>query len=129
MTPDKLAPFDKLDHALLTKKRPSHIFYIDEEISQVNWFDVNKEQKESNLKDITWLLTHKYDTEEIIPTWATFNETISLANSLTTTPGILPILQAPADVNNTVVTVINCFIEITSNLGQPYSYCYRSTAI
>ena len=34
---------------------------------------------------------------------------------------MLPILQAPADDNNTVVPVINRFIEITSKLGQPYT--------
>ena len=120
MTPDQLAPFHKLDNALLPKKRPSPIFNIDAEISPDNWFEVNKEQKESKL-DITWLLTRKYDTEQVIPTWAAFNETISLTDSRTTTPGMLPILQAPADDNNTVVTVINRFIEITTKLGQPYT--------
>ena len=34
---------------------------------------------------------------------------------------MLPFLQAPADDNNTVTTVINHFVEITSKLGQPYT--------
>ena len=67
------------------------------------------------------MLTRKYDTEQVIPTWAAFNETIGLTDSRTTTPVMLPILQAPADDNNTVVVVINRFTEITSKLGQPYT--------
>ena len=43
---------------------------------------------------------------------------ISLVNSLVTTPGMLPILQAPADDNNTITTIINRFMAIAEHLGQ-----------
>ena len=68
-------------------------------------------KKESKLKDTTWLLARNYDKEKVIPSWAAFNEAISLVSSRTTTSGMLRILQAPADDNSTVTTVINrgCF--------------------
>ena len=85
-----------------------------------NWFN-NGEQKESKLKDTTWLLARNYDKEQIIPSWAAFNVAISLVISRTTASGILSVLQASADDNSTVATVINRFMDITSKLGQPYT--------
>ena len=58
-------------------------------------------------------------SEQMIPAWAAFNERISLINSPITTPGMLPIIQAPADDNNTITTIINHFMAIAEHLGQP----------
>ena len=55
----------------------------------------------------------------MVPAWAAFNEKISLVNSPITTPGMLPILQAPADYNNSMTTILNLFISIAKHLGQP----------
>ena len=57
--------------------------------------------------------------EKIIPGWAAFNEATCVIDPPMTTPGMLPILQAPADENNTVATVINHFMSISEKLGQP----------
>ena len=83
--------------------------------SPENWFN-NGKQKESKLKDTTWLLARNYDKEQVIPSWTAFNEAVILVNFRTTTSGMLPILQAPTDDNSTVATVINRFnMDITSN--------------
>ena len=58
-------------------------------------------------------------SQQTIPARAAFNECISLVNPPLTTPGMLPILQAPADDNNTMTTIINCFMAIAENLSQP----------
>ena len=60
-------------------------------------------------------VTYPYSGEEEecpVPSWEAFNEAISTVNPPVVTPGILPILQAPADDNNTLTTVINRFIDI-----------------
>jgi hypothetical protein len=62
-----------------------------------------------------------YDSHQSIPGWAAFNTATSIVDPPVTTPGMLPILQAPADDNHTVTTVLNRFIEITSKLCQPYT--------
>ena len=121
LTPEKLAPLHKLDCARLPKERPCPVFSVDFEPNPESWLEKTGEQRESRLKDITWLLARKYDTEQIIPGWAAFNEKISLSDPLVTTPGMRPILQAPADDNSTVATVINRFVSITSKLGQCYT--------
>ena len=45
----------------------------------------------------------------------------SSVNPIITTPSMLPILQALADDNNTIVTIINRFMAITDRLSQPYT--------
>ena len=116
-----MAPLHKLDCVRLPKQRPCPVFPVDFDPNAENWLEKVKEQRESRLKDITWLLARKYDNQQIIPAWAAFNEKISLSVPPVTTPGMLPILQAPADDNGTVATIINRFISITTKLGQPYT--------
>ena len=120
LNPDKLAPIHKLDHIFIPKERPNPVFHNDEQITPENWFN-NGKQKEPKLKDTTWLLARNYDKEQVIPSLTAFNEATSLVNSRTTTSGMLPILQAPADDNSTVATVINRFnMDITSKLVWLY---------
>ena len=73
------------------------------------------------MKNLTWILTGMLADEKIIPSWAGFNETTCGIDSPLSTPGMLPILQAPADENNTVTTVINHFMSISEKLGQPFN--------
>ena len=81
---------------------------------------------EAKLKDVTLLLARICDSQQSIPGWAAFSivasiVVTSIVDPPVTTPGMLPILQAPADDNHTVTTVVNRFIKITSKLSQPYT--------
>ena len=132
LNPDKLAPIHKLDHVFIPKERPNPVFHSDVQITPENWFN-NGKQKESKLKDTTWLLPRNYDKEQVIPSWTAFNEAVSLVSSRTTTSGMLPILQAPTDDNSTVARVINRFnMDITSKLVWLYEEmqygrkCYKN---
>ena len=68
MNPEKLASIHKLDHAFIPKERPNPVFHNDVQITPENWFN-NGKQKESKLKDTTWLLARNYDKEQVIPSW------------------------------------------------------------
>ena len=65
--------------------------------------------------------THEVGTKQTIPSYAAFYETCSRADPPSTTIGMMPILQAPADDNNTVSTVLSHFQAITSKLGQKHT--------
>ena len=83
---------------------------------------MNEEKKELDLKNLTWILTQMLADEKVIPGWAGFNEATCVIDPPLTTPGMLPIPQAPADENNTVTTVIyNHFMSISEKLGQPFT--------
>lgn len=66
-------------------------------------------------------MSHLHNKKEQVPSWSAFNEAISTDNSEITTPGMLPILQAPADDADTVATISNTFMETTTHLGQSYT--------
>ena len=71
-----------------------------------------------------WLLTrmHVFKNETTnIPTWAGFNACVSRVDSTVTTIGLLPILQAPADTNDTLATVIKRFSIISNQMGQRHT--------
>ena len=102
VTPECLEQFHKLDHAYMPLgERPNPVFDEHTDFDCEKWFATNEEKKESDLKNLTWILTRMLADERIIPGWAGFNETTCVIYPLTT-PGMLPILQAPADENNTV---------------------------
>ena len=73
------------------------------------------------MKNLTWILTRMLADEKIIPGWAGFKYTTCVIDPPLTTPGMLPILQAPADENNTVTTGYNHFMSISEKLGQPFT--------
>ena len=50
-----------------------------------------------------------------VPAWGALNVAISVVNPPVTTAGMLPILQAQADDNDTITTVINGFISISKH--------------
>ncbi len=47
-----------------------------------------------------------------VPAWSALNEATSTVDPPITTAGMLPILEAPADDNDTLTTVINRFMDI-----------------
>lgn len=57
------------------------------------------------------------EVDTSIPGWGTMNETTSIFHLPVTTYGMLSILQAPVDDNDTI-TVINRLIAISKHMGQ-----------
>ena len=122
VTPGCLEQLHKLDRAyMLVGERPNPVFDERTDFDCDEWFATNEEKKESDLKNLTWILTRMFADEKIIPGWAAFNEATCVIDPPLTTPGMLPVLQAPADENNTVITVINHFMSISEKLGQPFT--------
>ena len=122
LTPVCLEQFHKLDCAyMLVVERPNPVFDERTDFDCDEWFTTNEEKKESDLKNLTWILTWMFADENIIPGWAAFNEATSVIDPPLTTPGMLPVLQAPADENNTVITVINHFMSIGEKFGLPFT--------
>ena len=52
---------------------------------------------------------------------SSFNEATCTIDTPVTTPGMLPIRQAPADDNDTMTTVINRFVSLTEDLGKKHA--------
>ena len=86
-------------------ERPSPVFDEHTDFDCDEWFATN-EEKESDLKNLTWILTPMLADEKIIPGWAAFNEATCVIDPPMTTPGMLPILQAPADVATVINTIL-----------------------
>lgn len=119
-----LQEFQKIDQANLPSgKRPSPLFSAENKIDVNEWFISHGERQKSRFKDLAWLVSRiTDDTQDLaVPAWSAFNEAISAVNPPVTTAGMLPILQAPADDNNTMTTVINRFVSITKHLGQQHT--------
>ena len=110
MTPASLEQFHKPDHVYMpVGERQNPVFDEHTDFDYEEWFATNEEKKESDLKNLTWIFTQMLADEKIIPGWAGFNEATCVIGPPLTTPGMLPILQAPADENKTVTTVISHF--------------------
>ena len=54
----------------------------------------------------------KDSLDQQVPSWSRFNEVTSTVDPPVTTAGMLPILQAPADNNDTMTSILNCFVSI-----------------
>ena len=84
-----------------------------------DWFTETNKIISARLKNLSWLLLRLHEQRgTYIPAWSVFNEVCSEIDPPITTAGMLPILQAPADDNNTITTVINRFCDITNKLSQ-----------
>lgn len=62
-----------------------------------------------------------HDTDQSVPAWRALNETTSQIDPPVTTAGMLPILQAQTDDNDTLTTVINRFVDISNHTGQTHT--------
>lgn len=80
------------------------------------WFSEGDDQKKCRSKTLAWLLSRQ--DQQNIPAWSMFKEVCLMVESPITTAGMLPILQAPAEDNDTLTTVLNIFWGITKKLGQ-----------
>ena len=101
-------------------ERPKPVSNLPPDLEIEKWFNESNNQVESKMKNMAWIIARMCQTsQQMVPAWAAFNEKISLVNSPITTPGMLPILQAPADDNNTMTTILNRFTSIAKHLGQP----------
>ena len=86
------------------------------------WFEESPDKRQAAVKNLAWLLTRIYNCDDQhVPAWAAFNEACSSVNPPITTAGLLPILQAPADNNDTLTTVINRFVSISKHLQQKHT--------
>ncbi|CAB4026830.1 Hypothetical predicted protein [Paramuricea clavata] len=54
--------------------RPNPVFDEHTDFDCDEWFATNEEKNESDLKNLTWILTRMLADEKIIPGWAAFNE-------------------------------------------------------
>ena len=59
--------------------------------------------------------------KNIRPSWTTFNQSLSKDNHAIITVGYMPIIQAPAHELDTINTVVQRCMYISSQLGQPYT--------
>lgn len=119
-----LQEFQKLDHAALPSgQRPSHSFHGDNKIVTEMFNSESDQRLIARAKDFAWVVSRIYDNgqDRSIPAWGSLNEAISTVDPPVTTAGMLPILQAPADDNNTLTTVINRFMAISNHTGQKYT--------
>lgn len=75
------------------------------------------------MKDLTWLVSRICDDKDdpSPPGWRAMNKATSIVDPPVTTAGMLSILQAAADDNDTITTVINRFMAISKHMGHKYT--------
>ena len=122
---DALHKFQSIDKANLHLGQRCGPSFCGEEQYQPQWLTEECEERpKARAKDLAWMVSRIQSGNEEkcpVPSWGAFNETISTVNPPVTTPGMLPILQAPADDNDTLTTVINRFIDISRHIGQDHT--------
>ena len=124
-TPDTklLRKLHELDKALATTgTRPPPL--IHGEINFNRWFEGGTDTRKLPMAlDRAWVLSRMNlpDKKQNVPSWAVFNEAVRVSDAPVTTTGMMPILQAPADENNTVATVLNQMQRLSNHLGQTFT--------
>ena len=90
---------------------------------EIDWFNNSSDEMEyAQAKAMAWnfLRLHDQGEERSVPGWRALNEATSSVDSSVTIAGMLPILQAPADHNDTLTTVVNRFMDISKYTGQKH---------
>jgi len=66
---------------------------------------------------------HGDGEDRSVPAWRALNEATSIVDPAVTRAGLLPILQATADGNDTNTTMINCFVDFVkpNSTGQKHT--------
>ena len=123
--PGAVHEFQRLDQATLASgQKPSPSFSGQKKI-EMEWFSKaqDDEKEKAHAKDLAGVVSRMHDGEDDppIPAWGALNEAISVSDPPVTTAGMLPILQAPADDNDTLTTVIHRFMDISSHVGQKHT--------
>ncbi len=93
----------KIDFAKLpVGSRPPPLFE-DGEINIDEWFQ-QSELDRSSSTNLAWGVSRQREESfhQSVPSWSAFHESISQHNPSTTSLGMMPILQAPADNNDTM---------------------------
>ena len=122
LQPEVLKPLHELDRAKpLMGSRPAPV--VDETKIDIDaWFQKSAERDQACSKNLAWLLSRMQTIDnQHVPSWSAFNETCSAADPPITVAGMMPILQAQADENDTMVTVINKFRKVSEHLGQSHT--------
>jgi hypothetical protein len=119
---DQLERLHQLDRAkVYAGNRPTPVFANDSMATVEEMTRQSGEAKKSHAMNLIWVLSRYESSNHQVPSWTAFNETCSTNDPPVTTIGVLPILQAHADQNDTVVTVINRFRKMNHSLGQKYT--------
>ena len=58
--------------------------------------------------------------KQSVPSWAAFHAACGVSEATVTVVGMMPIIQAHADENNTMVTILNKLLEMMHHLGQKH---------
>ena len=124
----------KLDHKVLTRfheldsakfpsnGRPNPHFKNGTEYEMERWLSKKAHTSLSTNTNLAWTIArHFCSDDQKVPIWGAFNETRCSVDPPITTAGMLPILQGPADSNDTMTTVINRFVSISRHFGQQYT--------
>ena len=122
LNPSVLKSLHKLDRATPfsgTRPKPR----LDSPAIEIDtWFQSSEERNEAGSKNLAWILSRLHDVDnQHVPSWSSFNEASSTTDPPLTVAGMMPILQAPADDNDTMTTVINRFKKIADHLGQKHT--------
>ena len=122
LNPSVLKSLHKLDRATPfsgTRPKPR----LDGPAIEIDtWFQSSEERNEAGSKNLAWILSRLHDVDnQHVPSWSSFNEASSTKDPPLTVAGMMPIIQAPADDNDTMTTVINRFKKIADHLGQKHT--------
>ena len=101
--------------------KPEPVFHS--EVS-MNFSDLNPEEvKQAVFMNMCWMLARLVNPKKQYgPAWSGFNESASLSKSVPVTiVGHLPIINAPADDNDVIWTVIDRCQKMTNHLGQRFT--------
>ena len=106
--PSAVQEFQRLDHGHLPSgKRPPPSFGDD---NTIEWFGscCYEERQRARAKVMAQLVSRidNNGDDRPVPAWGALNEATSTVDPPVTTAGMLPILQAPADDNDTLTTSI-----------------------
>ena len=118
-----LTRFHELDKAILpSNARPSPHFQNGTEYEMERWLNEKTHTYLSANTNLAWAIARQFGSDDQkVPVWGGFNETRCLVDPPITTAGMLPILQAPADSNDTMASVINRFVSISRHFEQQYT--------
>ena len=124
----------KIDHKVLTRfheldkaihpsnARPSPHFQNGTEYEMERWLNEKTHTCLSANTNLAWAIARQFGSDDQkVPVWGGFNEARCSVDPPITTAAMLPILQAPADSNDTMASVINRFVSISRHFGQQYT--------
>jgi len=106
--------------------RPSPTFPDGAAINVESWFQESGNANNSKSNDLAWTLSrilHGGESQSV-PPWATFNSLATNGTPPVTNVGMLPILKAPADHDDTMTTVMTKFMNISEKVGQTHTVIF-----